>query len=240
MAGLSDKLKSLGVHIGAQDLHPPSKRHRYPIEEVLEGQFIETPYGPAFQTISFFPYNYQHGNYSLAFKPPSAVLSNWIKAPDLQEIDPGSYIFLDTETSGLAGGTGTYVFLVGVGRYEKDGFRLIQQFMRDPLEEPAHLASLLTILDGCQSLVTFNGKAFDVPLLQSRFITNGEQFPFHSPIHLDLLPLARKLWKDRLPSRALGYLEQQILGVERTHEDVPGWLIPSLYFDYRAAATPAR
>jgi hypothetical protein len=117
-------------------------------------------------------------------------------------------------------------------RYEADGFRLIQQFMRDPAEEPAHLACLLTLLEGCESLVTFNGKAFDVPLLQSRYITNGEYFPFHSSIHLDLLPLARKLWKDRLPSRALGYLEEQILGVVRNQEDVPGWLIPSLYFDY--------
>jgi hypothetical protein len=91
MASLSDKLKSLGVQIGAQGLPPPIKCPRYPIEEVLEGQFIETPYGPAFQTISFFPYDYQHGSYSLAFKPPSAVLSNWVKAPGLQEIDPGSY-----------------------------------------------------------------------------------------------------------------------------------------------------
>jgi uncharacterized protein len=232
MATISDKLKSLGVKIGAQDLQPHQKRPRYPIEDVLEGQFIDTPSGPAFRTNSFFPYTHQHGNNNITFVPPSRVISNWINAPGLHEIDPTNFIFLDTETSGLAGGTGTYVFLVGIGRYEADGFRLIQQFMRDPVDEPAHLASLLTLLDGCQSLVTFNGKAFDVPLLQSRFITNGEYFPFQSPIHLDLLPLARRLWKDRLPSRTLGYLEEQILGVIRTQEDVPGWLIPSLYFDY--------
>jgi uncharacterized protein YprB with RNaseH-like and TPR domain len=232
MVTLSDKLKSMGVKIGAQDIQPLRKRPHYPIEEVLEGHFIETLYGPSFRVVTFYPNSHIHGNGTLYFIQPSAVISNWIKEPSLHEIEPTNFVFLDTETSGLAGGTGTYVFLVGIGRYEEDGFRLIQHFMRDPIEEPAHLASLLTLLDGCQSLVTFNGKAFDVPLLQTRFISNGESFPFQSTIHLDLLPLARRLWKDRLPSRALGYLEEQILEVARTQDDVPGWLIPNLYFDY--------
>jgi hypothetical protein len=104
--------------------------------------------------------------------------------------------------------------------------------MRDPLEEPSLLAALTEFLQPCQALVTFNGKAFDVPLLNTRYITNGKAPPLVSVPHLDLLPLARRLWRDRLPSRALGYLEQHILGAYRTHEDVPGWLIPSLYFDY--------
>jgi hypothetical protein len=104
--------------------------------------------------------------------------------------------------------------------------------MRDPIEELAYLTALITFLSDCEGLVTFNGKAFDIPLLRTRFITNGEVFPIHSVIHLDLLPLARRLWKDRLPSRALSFLEEHILGTQRTIEDVPGWLIPSLYFDY--------
>ncbi len=100
------------------------------------------------------------------------------------------------------------------------------------MEEPALLAALTEFLQPCQALVTFNGKAFDVPLLNARYVTHGEQPPLASAAHLDLLPLARRLWRDRLPSRALGYLEERILGVTRSHEDVPGWVIPSLYFDY--------
>ena len=104
--------------------------------------------------------------------------------------------------------------------------------MRDPAEEPALLTALAELLQPCQALVTFNGKGFDVPLLNARYVTNSASSPFLSAAHLDMLPLARRLWRDRLPSRALGYLEEHILGATRTGEDVPGWLIPSLYFDY--------
>ena len=73
---------------------------------------------------------------------------------------PPHSCFSDTETTGLAGGTGTYAFLIGVGRYEDEHFRLAQYFMRDPLEEPAQLAALMAFLRPCETLVTFNGKAF--------------------------------------------------------------------------------
>ena len=80
--------------------------------------------------------------------------------------------------------------------------------------------------------MTFNGKAFDVPLLNARYITNRSDTPFARVPHLDLLPLARRLWRDRLESRALKSLETHILGAERTDEDIPGFLIPQMYFDY--------
>lgn len=104
--------------------------------------------------------------------------------------------------------------------------------MRDPLEEPAQLAALTEFLQPCRVLVTFNGKSFDAPLLNARYITHGEVFPLIDAAHLDLLHLARRLWRERLSSRALGHLETHILGAERTQEDVPGWMIPSLYFNY--------
>src|ERR1044071_8405896 len=83
-----------------------------------------------------------------------------------------------------------------------------------------------------QALVTFNGKAFDAPLLATRYRLNHIPAPFDEYAHLDLLPLARRLWRDRLESRALKYLEQHILGLTRTTEEVPGYEIPWLYFDY--------
>jgi tetratricopeptide (TPR) repeat protein len=104
--------------------------------------------------------------------------------------------------------------------------------MRDPLEEPAQLAALTEFLKDCAVLVSFNGKSFDVPLLNTRYISNGQASPLADLAHLDLLPLARRLWRDRLPSRALGQLEQAILQASRTQEDIPGWLIPGVYFDY--------
>ena len=142
------------------------------------------------------------------------------------------FVFLGTETSGLAGGSGTYTFLIGAGRFENGQFRLAQFFMRDPGQEQAQLAALTDFLEPCRVLVTFNGKAFDAPLVNARCTVNGLNTPLPAMAHLDLLPLARRLWRDRLSSRRLATLETQILGAERTQEDVPGWLIPSLYFGY--------
>jgi hypothetical protein len=150
----------------------------------------------------------------------------------LADLPLESFAFLDTETSGLAGGTGTYAFLVGVGRFEGGTFRLAQFFMRDPSEEAALLEGLMDFLAPCAALVTFNGKAFDAPLLVTRYSLHSIPVPFKDFAHLDLLPLARRLWRDRLPSRALKYLEENVLAAPRTTDEVPGYEIPYLYFDY--------
>jgi tetratricopeptide (TPR) repeat protein len=104
--------------------------------------------------------------------------------------------------------------------------------MRDPNEEAAMLTALSAWLRPCELLVTFNGKAFDVPLVQARYILQRRDWPLSESAHLDLLTLARRLWRDRLASRALGALERDILGAVRTHDDVPGWLIPMMYVEY--------
>ncbi len=242
MTSLSDKLKSLGVRIGARDLPPPRPRKPYPIQRVVPGRFQETPYGEVYVVEERHPLEQQHGCATLQITAPLHLIAEWAGEPRLAEIGEDlvrigeglrpSFAFLDTETTGLSGGTGTYAFLVGVGRYDDQEFHLAQFFMRDPTEEPALLAALTEFLQPCQALVTFNGKGFDVPLLNTRYITNGERPPLASLAHLDLLPLARRLWRARLPSRALGYLEEHILGLVRAQEDVPGWVIPSLYFGY--------
>lgn len=232
MSSLSDKLKSLGVKVGAQDLPPPRRRAEQPIEQVIAGKFLDTLYGPAYIVETLYPFDHRQGLVGISLGASLRTVADWIREPRLLESDPRSLVFLDTETTGLAGGAGTFVFLVGVGRFEEGGFRLAQFFLRDPIEELAYLAALNGFLGTNPALVTFNGRAFDVPLLNARFITNGEASPLNGLAHIDLLPLARRLWRDRLPSRALGFLEEHILGARRTEEDVPGWLIPSLYFDY--------
>jgi tetratricopeptide (TPR) repeat protein len=94
------------------------------------------------------------------------------------------------------------------------------------------LAALEVFLAPADTLVTFNGKSFDLPLLVGRYIRNGSRLSWTPSGHIDLLHLARRLWRDRLPSRALGQLETHILGVSRTEEEVPGWLVPQMYIDY--------
>jgi uncharacterized protein len=163
-------------------------------------------------------------------------MAAWAKDPRLLDLPLEAFAFVDTETSGLAGGTGTYAFLVGVGRFEPSAsgntFRLLQFFMRDPGEEPALLEALAEFLAPCSALVTYNGKAFDAPLLTTRYTLHSIPVPFEGYTHVDLLHLARRLWRDRLPSRTLKYIEENVLAAPRTSEEVPGYEIPWLYFDY--------
>lgn len=143
---------------------------------------------------------------------------------------PHEILFLDTETTGLAGGTGTHAFLVGLGYFEGDALVLRQYFMRSPAEERAMLEELRCSLGDFRVLVTFNGKSFDWPLLDTRFLMHGYRLRFQFS-HLDLLHPARRIWKHRLASCSLTSLEQRVFGVQRAG-DVPGYLIPQLYFDY--------
>ena len=154
----------------------------------------------------------------------------YFNQPMQNEIKPSDILFLDTETTGLAGGTGTHAFLVGVGYFADNDFTLRQFFMRSPAEEPSLLEELRILLQRFPVLVTFNGKSFDWPLLDTRFVMHGHRFNFDFN-HLDLLHPARRIWKHRLASCSLTSLEQEIYGIHRDG-DVPGYLIPQLYFDY--------
>jgi uncharacterized protein YprB with RNaseH-like and TPR domain len=242
MPSLADKLKALGVKVGTADLPAPKTDRRYGIDSIVAGRFLPTPAGDVFVAEQTFPADYRHGDAPIALTEFAPALTDWAADPRLHQMDPEALAFLDTETSGLAGGTGTYAFMVGVARFVKGEFRLAQFFLRDPDEEPALLEGLAEFLAPCKALVTFNGKSFDAPLLRTRYTLRGIPNPFADFAHIDLLPLSRRLWRDRLPSRALKYLEENILFAPRTSEEVPGYEIPWLYFDYLRSgdATPLK
>jgi uncharacterized protein YprB with RNaseH-like and TPR domain len=231
MSSLADKLKSLGVKIGTSHLPSPVPAS-HTIDSVVAGNFRATSRGEAFIAEQTFGEDYLHGKVSHLSSFPLSLISQWAGDPRIAELPINKFAFLDTETSGMAGGTGTYAFLVGAARFVDGKFALQQFFLRDPSEEPAMLEALIDFLAPCEALVTFNGKAFDAPLLNTRYSLHRIPVPFKNYAHLDLLPLARRLWRDRLPSRALKYLEEHVLGFTRTSEEVPGYEIPWLYFDY--------
>ena len=143
-------------------------------------------------------------------------------------IEASKAVFLDVETTGLSGGTGTIAFLIGTGRVEGDDFVVRQYFLRDFPDEPPALEALASDL-GDAPLVTFNGRCFDWPLLTTRLRIH--RTPVADRPHLDMLPAARRLWAGSLSSHALADLEEHVLGVERD-EDLPGALIPPAYFDW--------
>ena len=229
---LSDKLKMLGVRQGPANLAPPKPKSPYGIDSVVAGAFLPTRRGEVFVVDQSYPQDYRHGLSPIVGAQPFSLISRWANDPRLTDIPLSGFAFLDTETSGLAGGTGTYAFMVGIGRFVDHQFVLRQFFMRDPAEEAAMLEAIAQFLAPAQALVTFNGKAFDAPLLSTRCHLHHIPVPYDGYAHLDLLPLSRRLWRDRLESRALKYLEQHILGLTRSVEEVQGYEIPWLYFDY--------
>ncbi len=233
MPSLAEKLKALGVKTGAAEIPAPPISEHYDIASVLEGSPLTTALGETFVYEEHFAAGYLHGHAPIRPRAPLDIMSAWASDARLGQMPLEAFAFLDTETSGLAGGTGTYAFLVGVGRFTSEGDFLLQQFfMRDPSEEAALLEGLAGFLAPAQALVTFNGKAFDAPLLTTRYRMHRIPVPFQDFSHLDLLPLARRLWRDRLELRALKYLEENILQAPRTSAEVPGYEIPWLYFDY--------
>jgi len=232
MPSLSDKYKSLGVKVGARDLPPPRSTEHNDVDSVVPGRYLSTRSGEVFVAGQAFPPTHLHGESPICVGGLCSALTAWASDPRLESLPTEALAFLDTETSGLSGGTGTYAFMVGAGRFVDGEFQLAQFFLRDPSEERALLEGLADFLAPCSALVTFNGKAFDAPLLRTRYTLHSIPSPISDFAHLDLLPLARRLWRDRLPSRALKYLEESILSAPRTAEEVPGYEIPWLYFDY--------
>lgn len=229
---LADKLKSLGVKTGAADLPTRRPASRYEIDSVLTGAYHPTPFGETFLHDETYATDYRHGLAPIGLSASLDLLSAWAGDDRLRGMPVEAFAFVDTETSGLSGGTGTYAFLVGAGKFQNGEFFLRQFFMRDPSEESALLHALAEFLAPCESFVTYNGKAFDAPLLNTRYTLHAIPTPIKELSHVDLLPLARRLWRDRLPSRTLKYIEENVLGAPRTDEEVPGYEIPYLYFDY--------
>jgi uncharacterized protein YprB with RNaseH-like and TPR domain len=234
MESLSDKLKALGVKLGVDGLPHLEKQNPAgkSIEDLLpEGKVVLTQQGESFSLEEMYPANHLHGKFKVFETADYASLLSLLSLN--QEFDLERCVFMDTETTGLAGGAGTLAFMVGLGFYRDNDFWLYQGFLRDPSDEPGMLAFIEELLAGIDTVITYNGKSFDVPLMHSRCVLNGFGKVFEDMRHIDLLHVARKVWKHRLPSRTLGTVENEILGFFRSKEEVPGWMAPELYFDYQ-------
>jgi len=178
---------------------------------------------------------------------PVAVRREWFPDDGSQEVGALSTclgfapdelrrpLFLDTETTGLSGGTGTVAFLVGLAWREGNGLSLAQYFLCDFDQEQALLWAVGQCISQAGVLVSYNGRSFDWPLLQTRLVLRRAVWP--SPPHLDLLTLARRIFRPRLPDCALQTIEQSVLDLHRA-DDVPGSLIPSRYFAWLRQGDP--
>ncbi|PYV16851.1 MAG: hypothetical protein DMG21_10335 [Acidobacteria bacterium] len=224
----------------------PAERAPRGIEEYVEGQVERNEAGEFFLARQALPFGRPYGRLRIGdiaaanlealdiFLGPSR---NGAGARHGALTEAERLVFLDTETTGLAGGTGTVAFLIGVGKVEGSSFVVRQFFLRDYPEEKAALRALAELLVDAEGLVTFNGKTFDVPLLETRHTLARMKSPFPRLAHLDMLHPSRQMWKLRLESCALTDLERAVLGIAR-EGDVEGSEIPAIYFDYLRTGDP--
>ncbi len=220
---------------------------------------METAHGTFFRRRTVFTLDTPYGSCRLGdfLGLNAGSAATLARAPQLGEVALGRTLFLDTETTGLAGGTGTYAFLIGLGSFVVNSpgtapratapagtappgsdspggqprFVLDQCLMRSYGEERAMLSWLAEVLAAADALVTFNGRAFDLPLLQTRFLMSRMRLDLEEWPHLDLLPPARRLWRAAIGSCALQSLERHVLGIGREH-DVESFLIPAIYHQF--------
>ena len=243
MSDTKEKLKRLlktpGLSTGSDvqnrlaELARKREEGAFEIEGVVEGRVVENDAGAFYLVQQRYSMDTPHGPVTLGDVMDAAGQHIAFGACDdeLVDFDPRVTAFVDTETGGLVGGAGNVAFLVGVGYFENDEFVLDQCFMRDYDEEEPMLHYLDNVFKRMESVVSYNGKSFDLPLMRTRFIQNRIPYRLDASMHFDLLHTARRFWKRRLKDCSLGNVEREILGMPR-HNDVNSALIPQLYFDY--------
>ena len=179
-----------------------------------------------------YPPDYRHGSQALAqvLECPDLPRSAFSALDEPGRVSRDALLFLDTETTGL-GGSGTVAFLIACGVLSARGLTVRQYIIPDYSDECAMLEALLDEYSPDTTLVTYNGKAFDVPILRDRMIINRVARDVEVGGHIDLLHPARRLFRRRLQDCSLGSLERHLLAFER-RGDIPGYLIPSVYFDW--------
>ncbi|HOE65303.1 MAG TPA: ribonuclease H-like domain-containing protein [Candidatus Hydrogenedentes bacterium] len=243
MSDIKDKLKELlatrGVMAGSDlqkkiaTLQEERAAGAYEIERVVPGKVIGEGDDHFYLVRTDYPLDTARGKVMLgdALRAHAEHIAFSACDSELVDFDATTAVFVDAETSGLAGGTGTVAFLMGFGYFTENVFRLEQCFMRDYDEEEPMLRYIDALLKRFDTVVSYNGKSFDVPLLRTRMIANRIPSRLDTLMQFDLLHAARRFWKVRLRDCSLGNIERAVLGVER-HGDVSGAEIPELYFDY--------
>jgi uncharacterized protein YprB with RNaseH-like and TPR domain len=221
-------VSSLGRQLAYLKMHSPRR-----VEDVpLEGEEEITALGRHFVIRNTYDGDHYHGNVRLGrFSCADLKRFTSVMKSRVNTASRDSLVFLDTETTGIQGGTGMVPFVVGLGYFEGDDFHMVQYFMRDFDEEPSMLVAIEELLQRFKLVVTYNGSSFDVPLLETRFTLARLDGPFQNMEHLDLLPGARRLWRQGHGSCRLAALESKIVSFLRGH-DIPGGMIPQAYFEF--------
>src|SRR5271156_1311551 len=220
---------------GARGFSPALPDGAARLAEMLQAKSLSNSFGEHLSVRKWF-------SEAIGCEPPEGLVSAEalrLLAPGAcaEVSDPRQWLFLDTETTGLMGGTGTYPFMVGIAWWDAGGLEVEQFFMRELTEEHALLLTLAERMAERPVLVTFNGKSFDWPLLETRYRMTRKIKSVAPRTHLDFLHPARNLWRVRLGSVRLAELEKHVLGWHRG-ADLISEMIPQFYFDYLRGGSP--
>ena len=235
MSDILARLKALGVTKGMPERSPAPVRKNSDNMAALQKEFpdgivVENDYGACFINRLTQPLSELHGSVRMdAQLRPSPLFDSVMETQILRKEDTLAF---DTETSGLSNGSGSFIFMLGLGYFEGDSYIVDQLILPDLGDEPAFLRQTELIFSRFPILISYNGRGFDVPMLQSRL--NFHMFPdFTKEIaHIDLLTLTRRYWKASLGSVRLANIEQYVLKLQRGDEEVPGYMAPELYREF--------
>jgi uncharacterized protein len=205
---------------------------RESISRMIPGEYSPHKDDPIYITRESYPMQTKIDNLPLYPQAIPPVILSWAKLdPELERLQE-DILVLDLETTGLGRG-GTLAFMIGLGYYENGEFIVEQLFLPDPDAEEHSFERLQELCESHSLLITFNGKSFDLPVLESRLLYHQIWLNLRNLEHLDLLHIARRLWKRKLPSCALETIEYYVLGHIRDRElDIEGGDIPQTYFHY--------
>lgn len=235
MSDILTRLKALGVTKGmpekpAAPVRKSSDNMTALLKEFPNGIVTENDHGYCFINRLTQPLSQLHGSVRMdAQLCPSPLFDSMMETGILRKEDTLAF---DTETSGLSNGSGSFIFMLGLGYFDGDNYTVDQLILPDLGDEPAFLRQTELIFSRFPILISYNGRGFDIPMLQGRL--NFHMFPdFTKEItHIDLLNLTRRYWKASLGSVRLANIEQYVLKLQRGDEEVPGYMAPELYREF--------
>ena len=204
----------------------------------LGGRWFQSPFGPGYVVESVYEAGHEHGRVALhrALTVDPVRLGGQTRDPRIAEQAPANFLYVDTETTGL-GGAGSMVFLAGTARFDGSLLRLRQYLLPSPQYEGGLLGGLAEDLEWAGALVSYNGKSFDLPMLEARYILSRQRPTFRQLPHLDLLHPNRRLFKGTFDSHKLTRMEVELLGFEREN-DCPSSEVPERYFKFQRTSDP--
>jgi hypothetical protein len=232
MSDLLKKLQDLGLKIDRASNLETKRIITTNVNDFVHGEWLESNGSRIFLVKRLYPYGSNHGNIDLDRNAIQNRINDFWQTDGSEDLKIQEIVFLDTETSSLSIGAGALIFLFGCCYFVEEGLEVLQMFIEDPSHEFLFLNEIGNLLGKFKCLSSYNGKSFDIPVLRSRYILNRIPHGLDPLSHIDLLNIARRIWKYDLDSKKLSDIETKILQFTRGDEEIPGWLVPQIYQDY--------